>query len=141
MLGIIDAEKLGYPVVNVPGAAAAGGADGCPRCEAFRPAPELSGNLRVGPEIHLPSVGMDVDIAYYYNANSNCNGPFRYGRTLSTNLGAQASGSPLVVTLTRGNGNVAVYSDNGSGTFAPQTHELTNTLVKNTSAGCGRTRC
>src|SRR5689334_6216897 len=76
----------------------------CPRCAAHHPNPQLGGNLQVDPDIHLPSPGMDVDIAYFYNASSQSNGAFGYGRTISHNLLAQASGSPAIVTLTRGNG-------------------------------------
>src|SRR5262249_6964513 len=84
----------------------------------------------------LPSPGMDVDIAYFYNANSAYNGPFGYGRTINTNLTAQASGNPLVVTLTRGNGSVAVYqqaSTFASGPYAPQSLGLINPLFRDTT--------
>jgi len=99
MLAIIDAEKLGIPVLELP--KAAGAEEGCARCQAFSPAPGLDGKLAVDPEIHLPSPGMDVDVAYYYNNAFLFNGPYGYGRTLSVNLLAQASGSPMVVTLVR----------------------------------------
>ncbi len=106
----------GYPEISLPsGSSAAAGS--CHRCEAYRPDPQPSGNLRVDPEIHLPSPGMDVDIAYYYNANSSANGAFGYGRTLSTNLTAIASGSPAIVTIARGNGALVSYQDDGTGNF------------------------
>src|SRR5690348_14318523 len=53
----------------------------CAREDAFRPPPQLNGDLRVDPEIRLPSPGMDVDIAYFYNASESYNGPYGYGRT------------------------------------------------------------
>jgi len=52
------------------------------------------GDLRVDPEIGMPSVGMDVDIAYCYSASSQANGPFGYGRSMATNLTCEASGEP-----------------------------------------------
>jgi YD repeat-containing protein len=75
---------------------------------------------------------MDIDFAYYYNATSTANGPFGYGRTASPSLTAQASGSPSLVTLTRGNGARVSFLDNGSGTFIAQTPGVLNTLVKDT---------
>src|SRR5690349_6149826 len=117
MIQLLDPKQIR----QVPTLALARGEDeealACPHCEAFRPDPQLDGNVRLDPEIHLPSPGMDVDIAYFYNGNSTINGPFGYGRTLSTNLTAQASGSPAIVTLTRGSGAVVSFQDNGSGTF------------------------
>jgi hypothetical protein len=79
---------------------------GCSGCEGFRPEPQRSGNLQVDPEIRLPSVGMPVEIGYYYNAAATNNGPFGYGRQLSTNLTAQAKGAHPIVTMTRGNGAI-----------------------------------
>jgi len=105
----------------------------CSRCEAFKPEPTPDGNLRVDPDIHLPSVGMDVDIASFYNANSNYNGPYGYGRTISPNQLCQASGTPTMVSLTRGNGSMVSYLNNGSGTYLPQTYGLINSLVQDTT--------
>ena len=95
----------------------------------------MDGNLQVDPEIHLPAPGMDVDIAYFYNTTSTQNGPFGYGRTLSPNLTAQASGSPAIVTLTRGSGAVVSYQNNGSGTFLNQTPGNLNTLTEDSVDG------
>jgi len=106
------------------------GSASCSGCEAYRPVPQRSGNLQVDPEIHLPSPGMDVDIAYYYNAAATNNGPFGYGRQLSTNLTAQASGSPAIVTLTRANGALVSFQDDGMGTFVAKTPGVLNTLTK-----------
>lgn len=102
---------------------------------AFRPDPQTDGNLQVDPEIRLPSPGMDVEVAYYYNSNSIYNGPFGYGRTINVNLFAQASGTPTVVTMTRGNGSEAVYKDNGSGQFLPLSPGLLNTLEQDSANG------
>jgi RHS repeat-associated protein len=119
MLNIIDPEALGYPTLILPDEGQPTGSSGrsCSGCLQYRPEPQLSGNLQIDPEIHLPSPGMDVDISYYYNAVSSYNGPFGYGRTLSHNLLAQASGSPTVVTMTRGNGALVTYQDSGGGTM------------------------
>jgi hypothetical protein len=102
MLELLSAEELAnIPTLVLPlDESGAAKAVACHRCEAYRPDPQRSGNLQVDPEIHLPSVGMDLDIAYYYNATSAVNGPFGYSRTASPNLTAQASGSPALVTLT-----------------------------------------
>ena len=134
MLDIIDPVALGYPEISLPSGSSPT-AGSCHRCEAYRPDPQLSGNLRVDPEIHLPSPGMDVDIAYYYNANSSANGVYGYGRTLSTNLTAIASGSPAIVTIARGNGALVSYQDDGTGNFVSQTPGVLNTLSKNVTAG------
>ena len=99
MIDLLSEQELsGIPILVLPPAQGGSDASSCPRCEAFRPDPQASGNLQVDPEIHLPSPGMDVDFAYYYNAVSANNGPFGYGRTASQNLTAQASGSPALVT-------------------------------------------
>src|SRR5579871_1323863 len=137
MLNIIDVEALGIPMLVLPEEFARPAGVGlpdpaCSPCAAYRPEPQLNGNLQVDPDIHLPSPGMDLDVAFFYNAASTQNGPYGYGRTLSTNLTAQASGSPTVVTLTRGSGAVVSYLDNGSGTFLSQTPGNLNTLVKDT---------
>src|SRR5665213_2838679 len=111
MLETIDAERLGIPTLS-PSLLKNGGPSSCGPCLAHRPEPDLLGNLSVDPEINLPSPGMLVDISYFYNSNSPYAGPFGYGRTLSTNLTAQASVFPTsqtLVTLTRGNGAVVSY--------------------------------
>src|SRR5579863_8113477 len=140
MLNIIDVEELGIPMLVLPEAYAKPSSAGtpdpaCPPCAAYRPEPQLNGNLQVDPDIHLPSPGMDLDIAFFYNGTSTQNGPFGYGRSLSTNLTAQASGSPAIVTLTRGSGALVSYQDNGSGTFVSQTPGNLNSLVKDTTNG------
>jgi YD repeat-containing protein len=128
----MDAETLaGIPVMRVAGMSEAG----CETCAAFRPAPRLDGSLLVDPEIHLPSPGMNVDIAYYYNASNEYNGPYGYGRTISHHQTAQASGSTVRVTMTRGNSAQVVYQDNGSGTYVPQTPGVFNTLVQDSGNG------
>src|SRR5579871_1762045 len=120
-LPTVDLADLGIPSGVNERSGIAGAEDAaCSRCAVYRPEPQLSGTLVVDPEILLPSPGMDVDIAYYYTGTSTQNGPFGYGRTLTTNLTAQASGSPALVS----------YQDNGSGTFLAQTPGLLNTLVK-----------
>jgi hypothetical protein len=136
MLGLLDEQQLvGIPILILPAGEYGAPsptptpAQDCHRCAAYRPDPQLSGNLQVDPEIHLPSLGMDVEVSYFYNATSTQNGPFGYGRTLTTNLTAQASGSPAIVTMVRGNGGIVSYQDNGSGTFVAQTPGLLNTLV------------
>ncbi|HLJ55965.1 MAG TPA: hypothetical protein VKT77_13075 [Chthonomonadaceae bacterium] len=88
----------------------------CAGCEPYRPEPQRSGNLQVDPEIHLPSPGIDVDIAYYYNAASTVNGPIGYGRQLSTNLTLDmhitSAGATFdyAGTLVRANGALARFS-------------------------------
>jgi hypothetical protein len=63
MLELINTEELGISTLDL------GAADvpstNCSRCAAYRPGPQPDGNLRVDPEIHLPSPGMPVDIAWY----------------------------------------------------------------------------
>lgn len=129
-----DEEMASIPVLDLSAILdKPAGSDGsCLHCEAFRPEPQRSGNLQVDPEIHLPSPGFDVDLAYYYNASSSNNGPFGYGRTLSPYLTAQASGSPTLVTLTRDNGAQVSYSLSGS-SYVAQTPGLLNSLVKDTT--------
>ena len=137
MIAIMSQEELAqYPVLILPeerggsgGESSHTGRQACLRCEALRPDPQRSGNLQVDPEIHLPSPGIDVDVAYYYNAVATNNGPFGYGRQLSTNLTAQASGSPTIVTLTRANGALVSFQDSG-GTFVAKTPGALTTLVK-----------
>src|SRR5258708_26381877 len=103
MINLMSEEELALlPVVILPTGKRDQGSGireerhevGCHRCEAFRPEPQLSGNLSVDPEIMLPSPGLPVQIAMYYNGASAVNGPFGAGRTISPNLTAQASGSP-----------------------------------------------
>ena len=80
MIDTIDVARSGLKTLWLPpGDSEEKETPGCAPCAAFRPAPELSGNLRVDPEIHLPSPVMDVDIAYYYNANRPDNRLFGYG--------------------------------------------------------------
>ncbi|MEP6754142.1 MAG: hypothetical protein ABJA67_01475, partial [Chthonomonadales bacterium] len=133
MISLLNLDRAGFRVLPLPsGIGDNSGSDGtCFPCAAYRPAPELDGNLQIDPEIHLPSPGMDVDISYFYNASDSYNGPFGYGRTLSHNLRAQASGSPTVVTLTHGNGDLATYQyDAVSGNYLCGTPGVFNTLVK-----------
>ena len=134
MIRLVDPVALGIPTIALPDVSGEQ-ASACHRCEAFRPEPTLDGNLTVDPEIVLPSPGINVDIASFYNSNLAANGPFGYGRTLSTNMTAVASGSPAIVTLIRGSGSVVSFQDNGSGTFLPKTPGLLNTLVKDTVGG------
>jgi hypothetical protein len=70
MIRIIDPDQLGIPVIDLGGLTVPNEtpSHACHRCDAYRPAPLPDGNLVVDPEIHLPSIGMDVDIAYFYNA-------------------------------------------------------------------------
>ena len=131
MIALMSEEELAqYGPVILPADMASVRDPGCHNCEGYRPEPQRSGNLQVDPEIHLPSPGMDVDISYYYNAAATNNGPFGYGRQLSTNLTAQANGTHPIVTLTRANGAVASYQDDGSGAFNAKTPGLLNTLAK-----------
>ena len=96
MIALLSTDELAsYETMILPPKFAGGPDPSCHTCEGFRPEPQRSGNLQVVPEIHLPSPGMDVDIAYFYNAVATNNGRFGYGRQLSTNLTPQASGSTL----------------------------------------------
>ncbi len=111
MIWLLDSETVAsIPVIGGSGTDPFGPGCRCgERCghsagsagSAFRPDPQLDGNLRVDPEIHLPSPGMDVDISYYHNGISFYNGPFGYKRTINLNMRSMASGSPVVVTLIR----------------------------------------
>jgi hypothetical protein len=120
----------------------------CSGCLAYRVSPQVigldRGNLQVDPEIILPSPGMNVEVAYFYNSNSSYNGPFGFGRTINLNLTAQASPvlvtvssasvTVTLVTLTRGNGSAVNYQENAtSGQFDPQTRGLLNSLTKDTA--------
>jgi hypothetical protein len=60
------------------------------------------------------------------------NGPFGYGFNISPNLTAQASGSPMIVTLTRGNGALVSYQYS-SGSYVAQTPGVLNSLVQDTT--------
>src|SRR5579872_3706239 len=140
MLRILDPGALGSGrlVTDLPPAGQAGElpvpAPACVRCAAHAPDPQLDGNLQVDPEIHLPSPGMDLDIALYYNASSNANTAFGFGRTISHNLLAQASGSPTIVTLTYGNGARVTYQYNAvSGQYQPMTAGVLNSLAQDTT--------
>ena len=133
MIAVIDIEKAGYPIVQLPDMPPLHGLEPSRTEHPYRPAPQPDDNLVVDPEIKLPSPGMDVEIAYFYSAASPYNGPFGYGRTISPNLSAQASGNPAIVTLTRGNGALVSYQDDGAGHFNPKTPGLFNTLVKDTT--------
>src|SRR5437764_14583093 len=106
MINVLSEEEMAaIPRFDAPDILSASNSDrSCVRCEAFRPDPQRSGNLSVDPDIHLPSVGMNVDIAWVYNASSAVTMPFGYGRTLTQNMTAIGSGSPAIVTLTRGDG-------------------------------------
>src|SRR5579871_1751792 len=131
MIELLSAEELAkYPTILLPEMADTQDAASCAHCEGFRPDPQRSGNLQVDPEIHLPSPGMNVDIDNYYNAASTTNAAFGYGRTVSTNLTAQASGSPLLVTLTRANGALVSYQYDGVSAYIAKTPGVLNTLVR-----------
>lgn len=141
MIALVDVENLEQPTVLLPGLEA-GGSSGsnCHRCEAFRPAPQLSGNLQVDPEIHLPSPGMDVDIAYYYNSataqNSPfLNGPYGYMRSISPAQVAQFYGTGTTnLILQRGNGAIVTFIDDGtsSGTYNAGTPGVVSKVVTDT---------
>ncbi len=111
MIELLDPETVAsIPVIGGgsgtdpfgPGCRCGGASSAWPGCghsvvsagSAYRPDPQLDGNLRVGPEIHLPSPGMDVDISYYHNGISSYNGPFGYKRTINLNMRSIASGLP-----------------------------------------------
>src|SRR5580700_871119 len=103
----------------------------CAKCEAYRPEPQLSGNQQVDPEMHLPGP-LPLDISIYYNAASTSNIPYGYGRTISAYQTAQASGSPTIVTLTRGNGAVVSYQyDSGTAKYIAATPGCLNSLSQN----------
>ena len=77
----------------------------------------------------LPSPGFPVQVESYYNAASTANGPYGYGRTISPNQTAQASGSPVLVTLTRDNGALVSYQySSGAGGYVAQTAGCLNSL-------------
>jgi YD repeat-containing protein len=127
MLRIVDLDELKvYPLSSDSSG------ERCSKCDAHRPAPELDGSLLVDPEIKLSSPGMNIDIEYYYNSNSSYNGPYGYQRTMSTNLLAQASGSPLIVTMTRGDGSNVTYQENTSGSYVSYSPRNLDTLAQDT---------
>lgn len=69
---------------------------------------------------HLPSPGMAVDLAVYYNSCSGYHGPLGYRWTHSASLLLQVSlDIPTVVTLQRGNGRTDSYVDTGCGVYEP----------------------
>ena len=45
--------------------------------------------------VTLPSVGLDVDVTFYYNSRSQANGSCGYRRFCSLDLSARASGTPI----------------------------------------------
>ncbi len=109
-----------------------GSARPCFSCEGYRPHPQGDGNLQVDPEIHLPSPGMDVDIAHYYNSLSTINGPYGYGRTLSTYATARAYGT--LASTTYGSGEAILYQVGLAQTpgYINITPGSRNTLVQDT---------
>ncbi len=104
-----------------------------PQLYVYSPSPQLSGNLQVDPETHLPGP-FPLDISWFYNGSSTQTGPFGYGRTMSTYLTAQASGTNPLVTLTRGNGALVSYLYNGT-SYVPQTPGCLNSLTKDSVNG------
>ena len=147
LLKIDGLETLPSPVVDTnprPGVGADFGAAGwrgsadppSKAALAYRTEPLLDGNLRVDPEIHLPSPGMDVDIAYFYNSNQNYAGPFGYNRNLSASLvmQAEAAATPTWVSFLRGDGSMASYVyDAASSSYLPYTGGLVNSLQRDTT--------
>src|SRR6266550_3312859 len=101
MIALLSKEELAqYPVAILPQESGGSGGDAsCPTCEGYRPEPQRSGNLQVDPEIHLPSPGMDVDIAYREDAVGN------------RHTFAYASG--LLSTLEDAGGRVVSFSYSG----------------------------
>src|SRR5579862_9176172 len=119
MLNIVDPVALGIkPVILPPSSSGAkGGCSSGGRCDAFRPDPQLSGNLQVDPDILLSSPGMDVDIAMYYNSGTIpgspfITGPYGYCRTMSPCANAQMQSSTNII-IERGNGAIATYTSSG----------------------------
>src|SRR5438876_7653821 len=113
MIALMDRGKWEQlPVAKLPTGEGRQPDASCPRCEAFRPEPGLDGSLRVDPEIHLPSPGMDVDIAYYHNSDTDYNGPYGLARTISPNLFLKyfSWDTGSIVTFTRGDGGVVQYN-------------------------------
>ena len=108
--------------------------------------PDLFGNLTLGASctgcagIHnapspddeaygsSPDLSGPVEIDFIYNSNSAANGPFGYGRTLTTNFSLSITGDKAIIT--RGNGSLGRYtrgelvtpssgSGSGSGSGSP----------------------
>ena len=87
--------------------------------------------------VTLPSVGMDVEIAFYYNSHSRETTWAGYKRTCNLFLSAKACGTPIsggsldgllpYVTLRRGNGARSTYRLTDDGTFVA-------------TSNCGRNR-
>jgi len=79
---------------------------------------------------------MDVNIGYYCNAASTANGPYGYGRTISPNLLAQASGSGTqIVTMTRGTGAIVTYQGSSSTGFNSYSPNVFTTLSQDVING------
>ena len=120
MLQLLDVASSGYSTLSIPGVNAPGSPASpapCARCLEHRPAPAVDGTLHVDPDIRLPSPGMDVVVEFHYNSASAYNGPYGYRRSISPNLLAQAAGSPLLVSMTRGDATLVTYTSDGSGGF------------------------
>ena len=140
MLKVIDPAAQGIETLALSrlGGVDPSNSEDCVGCAAWRVGPELDGNLIVDPEIRLPSPGMDVDIAYFYNANSPGASNFGYGRTLSTNLSVDYV-APTTLThgtlnFNRGNGKVDTYYEAvGIQQFYPVSQGLVNTLAIDTT--------
>ena len=138
MINILPVEEWAHlPVVVVPGTESAdhfGSActsDG--RCAAYCPDPQPSGNLQVDPDILLPSPGMDVQIALYYNsatwpAAPFANGPYGAGRTMSPSSNATIYNSGNSVIIQRGSGAIVSYAYSG-GSWGASTPGVLNSLV------------
>ena len=145
MLNVIDPSSLGITTYrgahDDEGAAAllppvGASDDGSPQCAAYRPAPAPNGSLQVDPDIYLPSPGLGVLIAQYFNSNAVSPAyPYGLGRTISPNMTAHASGSPLVVTMVRSNGRAVTYQSTGPGQFFSATAPNFNTLTTFVSGG------
>jgi hypothetical protein len=91
MLQLLDVASSGYTTLSIPGMNAPGSppyapSGGCARCLEHRPVPSVDGSLHVGPDIRLPSPGMDVVVEFHYNSASEYNGPYGYRRSISQNL-------------------------------------------------------
>jgi len=148
MIVLMSAEEMAnIPTLVLPPdadktAPASGGtscSEGGGRCVAFRPDPQASGNLQVDPDILLPSPGMAVDIALYYNSNTwrtapFANGPYGYCRSMSPSAVATLYNSSNSVIIQRGNGSIVSYAHTGSG-FVPSTPGVLNSLVLDTADG------
>ena len=89
----------------------------------------------IDPDITLPSPGMNVEISHYYNSSPlsgapYVNGPYGYNRTISPAQVAQLYNSGQNLIIQRGNGAIATFLNNGSGTFLPGTPGVLNTVVE-----------